>query len=73
MSMSSKNVALQKAVYDALIREKRSGESFTKLLARLMSQREAADDLWGAWGPHGFKEDLQALRRLRRLEPERRP
>ncbi len=66
MHMSSKNVAIQRSVYDALAREKRRGESFTDLFVRLLGQRSAADDLRGAWGREGAAQDLRALARLRR-------
>ncbi|MFZ0892760.1 MAG: antitoxin VapB family protein [Thermoplasmata archaeon] len=47
--MSSRNIAVQKAVYDALTREKRTGESFTSLFRRLLAQREGLEELLGAW------------------------
>jgi predicted CopG family antitoxin len=47
--MPSRNVAVQEAVYDALLREKRPGESFTVLFRRLLDQREGLEELWGAW------------------------
>jgi predicted CopG family antitoxin len=65
MNMSSKNVAIQKGVYDALAREKRQGESFTDLFTRLLGQRGTADEIRGAWGGHGAAEDLRRLSRLR--------
>jgi predicted CopG family antitoxin len=63
--MPSKNVAIQRTVYDALAREKRSGESFTELLARLLAQRGAVDELRGTWGTRGLAEDLRRLTHLR--------
>lgn len=48
--MASKNVAVRMDVYLALKRELRSGESFTKLLLRLLNQRGPLDDLVGSWG-----------------------
>jgi predicted CopG family antitoxin len=63
--MSSKNVAIQRAVYDSLAREKRTGESFTELLARLLAQRGAAEELRGAWGTRGLAEDTRRLMHLR--------
>jgi predicted CopG family antitoxin len=68
MHMSSKNVAIQRTVYDALSREKRSGESFTELLARLLAQRGTIDELRGAWGSRGLTEEN---RRLAQLRPHR--
>jgi predicted CopG family antitoxin len=66
MNMSSKNVAIQKSVYDALARERRRGESFTDLFVRLLSQRGAVDEIRGAWGARGSSEDLRRLARFRR-------
>jgi predicted CopG family antitoxin len=48
--MPSRNIAVQKAVYDALMKEKRPGESFTAVLRRLLDQREGLEELFGAWG-----------------------
>jgi predicted CopG family antitoxin len=48
--MSSRNVAVRKDVYDALVREKRPQESFTRLFHRLLNQRGPLEDLAGAWG-----------------------
>jgi predicted CopG family antitoxin len=47
--MPSQNVAVQKAVYDALSKEKRPGESFTALFRRLLAQREGLEELVGSW------------------------
>ncbi|MGA8542216.1 MAG: antitoxin VapB family protein [Thermoplasmata archaeon] len=63
--MSSKNVAIQRAVYDALAREKRRGESFTDLFGRLLDQRGTIEEVRGAWGVRGTAEDLRRLARLR--------
>jgi|HubBroStandDraft_1064217.scaffolds.fasta_scaffold00957_12 predicted CopG family antitoxin len=65
MYMSSKNVAIQRTVYDALAREKRSGESFTELLARLLAQKGTADEVRGAWGNRGLSENLRRLTQIR--------
>lgn len=67
--MSSKNVAVQKSVYDALDRERRRGESFTDLFARLLSQRGALDEVRGAWGKRGGAESLRRLASLRKESP----
>jgi len=66
MNMGSKNVAIQRTVYDSLAREKRRGESFTDLFARLLSQRGTVDEIRGAWGPRGLTEDLRRLAQHRR-------
>lgn len=63
--MSSRNIAVQKAVYDALTREKRTGESFTTLLRRLLDQREGLAELVGHWGRSGDRASRAALKALR--------
>ena len=63
--MSSRNIAVQKAVYEALDREKRAGESFTSVLRRLLEQREGLGELAGAWGRSGGPTNRARLRGLR--------
>ena len=63
--MSSRNIAVQKTVYDALNREKRGGESFTSVLRRLLEQREGLGELAGAWGRSGDRTSRARLRSLR--------
>jgi len=64
--MPSRNIAVQETVYDALMKEKRPGESFTSVLRRLMDQREGVEELVGAWGSGG----RQSRERLRALRPK---
>ena len=63
--MPSRNIAVQKAVYDALEREKRTGESFTSVLRRLLAQRRGLEELAGAWGSRASRGDRDRLRALR--------
>ncbi|MGP8076472.1 MAG: antitoxin VapB family protein [Thermoplasmata archaeon] len=63
--MPSRNVAVQETVYEALRREKRSGESFTDLFRRLLEQREGLPELAGAWGKYRAGARRAALRALR--------
>jgi len=63
--MPSHNIALQKAIYEALEREKRSGESFTSVVRRLLEQRRGLDDLAGAWGTRSGRSVRQRVRDLR--------
>ena len=63
--MSSRNIAVQKVVYDALAKEKRPGESFTAVLRRLLDQKEGAQELYGAWGKGSSKSSHALLRELR--------
>ena len=63
--MPSRNIAVQKTVYDALEREKRSGESFTSVLRRLLEHQRGLDDVWGSWGARGARADRARLREVR--------
>jgi predicted CopG family antitoxin len=47
--MPSHNIAVRHDVYGALEREKRPGESFTKLFIRLLQQRGPLEELSGSW------------------------
>ena len=71
--MSSRNIAVRKDVYDALQREKRPSESFTKTLLRLLSQRGPLDDLVGTWSERApaAEHRLLASARLPQREDRR--
>ena len=62
--MPSRNIAVQKTVYDALMQEKRAGESFTSVLRRLLDQRGGLEELSGAWtaGDRRSRDWLRSLR-----------
>lgn len=62
--MPSRNIAVQETVYEALMKEKRPGESFTSVLRRLLDQRGGVEELSGAWGPGG-RQSRDRLRSLR--------
>lgn len=63
--MSSQNIAVQRQVYDALRKERRPGESFTRLLDRMLSERGALGELQGAWGSSRAARDRALLAQLR--------
>ncbi len=63
--MTSRNVAIRRDVYDALNRERRAGESFTRLFERLLRQRGPFDELVGGWGGASGPSEGRRLRRLR--------
>jgi len=63
--MPSRNIAVQRSVYDALTREKRGGESFTSVLRRLLEAREGLEEIVGSWGKTGARSDRVTLRTLR--------
>jgi predicted CopG family antitoxin len=61
--MSSRNIAVQNAVYESLLREKRPGESFTVLFRRLLDQREGLEELHGSWEGRRAPPPRRAKRR----------
>jgi len=63
--MPSRNVAVQKLVYDRLVQEKRGGESFTALFRRLLEQKGGLEEVAGSWGKVRSKKDRLRLRSLR--------
>lgn len=69
--MSSRNIAVQQSVYDRLLQEKRSGESFTSVLRRLLDQRAGIEEMAGAWG-RGPDRTGHALAAALRQEARRR-
>lgn len=69
--MSSRNIAIRKEIYDALRKEMRSGDSFTKVLARLLNQRGPLLELSGAWPRHP-RGSLPGWRQFRGLPAPRR-
>ncbi len=67
--MSSQNIAVQRQVYEALRKERRPGESFTRLLDRLLNERGALGELHGVWGPSRGSRDRAALAQIRGKRP----
>ncbi len=63
--MPSQNIAVQRQVYEALKKERRPNESFTRLLDRLLHEGGTVSDLHGAWGESSRGRDRQALAVLR--------
>lgn len=62
--MPSHNIAVRKDVYQALEREKRPGESYTKLFVRLLQQRGPLEELSGSWA-HTAKAALRQWKGVR--------
>jgi predicted CopG family antitoxin len=63
--MSSRNIAVRKDVYDALRKELRPQESFTKLLVRLLHQRGPLQELVGAYRKTPPRGEHRAWQKLR--------
>jgi predicted CopG family antitoxin len=70
--MSSRNIAVRKDVYDALRKELRPQESFTKLLLRLLHQRGPLHELSGTWHRGSPRGEQRAWQRLRGLNAKAR-
>jgi predicted CopG family antitoxin len=70
--MPSRNIAVRKDVYDALRKEGRPQESFTKVLLRLLNQRGPLRDLSGAWPGATKGSDRARWRRLRGIDGVRK-
>ncbi len=71
--MASKNISISKNIYEALLREKSEGESFTAVISRLLSRRKRLSDSFGAWDmgeeeAAAFKKELAWM--WKRLEEE---
>ena len=47
--MPSKTIMVRKAVYEALYKEKRAGESFSRLMERLLAKRRGLEACFGIW------------------------
>jgi predicted CopG family antitoxin len=47
--MTSRPIMIRKVVYEALEKEKRPGESFSRVLERLLARGEGIASLQGAW------------------------
>ncbi|MCI4346887.1 MAG: hypothetical protein L3K07_09090 [Thermoplasmata archaeon] len=73
--MPSRNIAIRKEIYDRLSKERRAGESFSKVVLRLLNQRGPLEELWGAWGRAGRTDEKLVWRQLRALRSRgtRRP
>jgi hypothetical protein len=56
-------------VYDALRKERRPQESFTKLFLRLMSQKTPIEQTVGAWGRFDRRRAGRLLHELRGGSP----
>jgi predicted CopG family antitoxin len=73
MCMSSRNIAIQSQVYDALSRERRGQESFTSVLRRLLKDRQSLEDLAGAWAPPSSAPSRNPASVRRRKVRRRKP
>lgn len=63
--MGSHNIAVRDDVYDMLRRDRGPGESFTKVLLRLLHQKGGLHELSGAWGTASPRSELVRWRELR--------
>ena len=63
--MPSRNIAVQRQDYEALRKESRPGESFTRMFERLLNERRCRGELAGAWGVARGARDRALLAQLR--------
>jgi len=63
--MASRNIAITEDLYDALSRRKRPDESFTKVIYRLLRDKERPEDYLGAWGDL-TEEEIEGIVRSRK-------
>jgi predicted CopG family antitoxin len=57
--MPTKNISITKEAYDALQREKRDNESFTRTILRLTRRTGKLSDSFGAWNSMSDKEEAE--------------
>jgi predicted CopG family antitoxin len=55
--MPSRNIAVRKDMYDILGKDRRAGESFTKVLIRLLNQKGPLEEIVGLWGGHSSRRE----------------
>jgi len=58
--LTSKNISITEEAYEALQREKGTGESFTKAILRLTRKRGKLSDSFGSWKT--TDEEQEAIR-----------
>jgi len=58
--LTSKNISITEEAYEALQREKASGESFTEAILRLTRKRGKLSDCFGSW--RMTEEEQEAIR-----------
>lgn len=56
-TMSSKNIAITKDLYDVLSRNKVGDESFTDVIYRIMDERKRPSRFFGAWADLSPEEE----------------
>ena len=63
--MTSRNVAIRRDIYDALDKERRAGESFSRLFERFLHEKGPLEEVYGSWGPPDASHDRRVLAHLR--------
>ena len=63
--MGVKTITISLKAYEALLREKRPGESFSDVILRLVRRGGDLMDLAGAWGDVGDEELEEAFKGVR--------
>lgn len=68
--MASKNIAITEDLYWTLAKKKKHNESFTKVIYRLLEEKEHPSSYFGAWGELSRNEEKmieKARKELREL------
>jgi len=63
--MRVKTITISLKAYEALLREKRAGESFSDVILRLVKSRDRILDLAGAWSDINEDEIEKVFRSIR--------
>ena len=73
--MTSKNIAITEDLYHELTKRKHNDESFTKIISRLLQEKDRPSNYFGKWKDLS-KEDEQKIRQakseLRKMWTERK-
>jgi predicted CopG family antitoxin len=73
--MSSKNIAITEDLYHELLKRKHHDESFTKIISRLLKEKDRPSNYFGKWKDLS-KEDEQKINKakseLRKLWTDRK-
>jgi len=75
ISMASKNIAITEDLYHELLKRKHHDESFTKIISRLLKEKDRPSNYFGKWKDISKEEEnkiKKAKSELRKLWTERK-
>ena len=73
-TMASKNIAITEDIYHELLKRKHHDESFTRIISRLLKEKDHPSNYFGMWNDLTKAEDtklVNAKKELRKLWTER--